>query len=132
MQKIIKKMTLYAAVSAFAIAAVWLIASSGKNSPSGTTYSAGFLAAAETDFDFKKIAMKDGNVAHEFEIKNNGSDPVIIEKVSTSCMCTTAYITDSSGEKYGGFGMPGHGGAIQRTNIEVKPGEAIMLEAVFD
>ena len=94
-------------------------------------YSASVLDALEKTFDFNTISMKDGNVSHQFEIRNDGVEPVVIEKVYTSCMCTTAYITDSSGKRYGEFGMPGHTGS-SGTKIEVAPGEAANVEAIFD
>ena len=93
-------------------------------------YSASAIAVSHTTFDFGTISMKDGNVSHEFELKNEGTEPLTIEKVSTSCMCTTAFLIDSSGKKYGGFGMPGHGTA--RADVEIGPGETLILEAVFD
>ena len=46
-------------------------------------------------------------------------------------MCTTAYITDSNGNVYGKFGMPGHGDPAL-TNIEIKPGESAIVKATFD
>ena len=57
----------------------------------------------EENFDFGVIAMKDGNISHKFELKNEGQEPLKIEKVFTSCMCTTAYVTDGSGGKRGPF-----------------------------
>ncbi|KKK95197.1 hypothetical protein LCGC14_2675250, partial [marine sediment metagenome] len=77
-----------------------------------------------------KKALKDGNVSYKFEVKNEGEESVIIEKVYTSCMCTTAYIINNSGKKYGAFGMPGH--APSKTNIEIGPGESAVVEAIFD
>lgn len=91
----------------------------------------GILTVEEARFDFGIISMKNGDVSHVFEIKNDGAEPVIIEKIYTSCMCTIAYITDSSGKRYGGFGMPGHG-LFSGTNIAVRPGESATVEAIFD
>lgn len=96
-----------------------------------TIYSASVLSAVENTFDFNAISMKDGKVSHRFEIKNDGGEPVLIEKVYTSCMCTTASIVDVSGKKYGAFGMPGHN-PLPKANIEVKPGETIFADVVFD
>ena len=102
---------------------------------SGTTnfsiYSASALVAYEDHFDFGTIQMNDGLVRHEFEVKNEGTESVTIGKVYTSCMCTGAYIEDSTGKKYGKFGMPGHGVSSQ-TEISVAPGETVMVEAIFD
>ncbi|MBI2047967.1 MAG: DUF1573 domain-containing protein [Parcubacteria group bacterium] len=93
--------------------------------------SASVLNSQETYFDFGTISMSDGIMSHIFEVHNEGKEPVIIKKIYTSCMCTTALITNYAGKQYGEFGMPGHGGPPQ-TNIEVKPGESISVEAKFD
>ncbi len=93
--------------------------------------SASVLNSQETYFDFGTISMSDGIVSHIFEVHNEGKEPVIIKKIYTSCMCTTALITNDAGKQYGKFGMPGHGGPSQ-ANIEVKPGESISVEAKFD
>lgn len=94
-------------------------------------YSASVLTVLESDYNFGTINMKNGNVSHRFALKNEGSEVIRIEKVSTSCMCTTAYIYDESGAKRGPFGMPGHG-LSPSTNIEVGAGGTVGLEAVFD
>ena len=98
---------------------------------SASSYSASALTVVEENFDFGVIAMKDGNVSHKFELKNEGQEPLKIEKVFTSCMCTTAYVIDGSGGKRGIFGMQGHG-LSPTTSIEVKAGETITLEAIFN
>ena len=116
----------------FLIGIVSLIATqeSGGGSKS-TAYSAGALTAPERIFDFSTISMKNGTVSHRFEVQNDGEEPVVIEKVYTSCMCTVASVIDSDGKTYGEFGMPGHSGP-SRTRIEVAPGKKAIVEAVFD
>lgn len=103
----------------------------GDSQTNASPYSVSVLAAMEENFDFGTVIMKDGNVSHKFELKNEGQEPLKIEKVYTSCMCTTAYVADGSGNKRGPFGMQGHG-LSPTTNIEVKAGETITLEAIFD
>ncbi len=116
---------------AFFLAALIALASNiGSDAREPITYSASALTAEEIRFDFGAISMANGNVSHNFTLKNEGPESVIIEKVYTSCMCTTALITDSSGGKYGEFGMPGH--ANSKTNVEVLPGETVTVEAIFD
>ncbi|MEK7590147.1 MAG: DUF1573 domain-containing protein [Patescibacteria group bacterium] len=97
-----------------------------------TNGSAGFLAAIESNFDFGTISMRNGKVSYKFEIKNDGTEPLTINKIYTSCMCTTVTMTDSTGKNYGIFGMPGHGGAASRTNVKLDAGKSLMAEAVFD
>ena len=103
-----------------------------QNEPSveGTSVSAGTLEVKESTYDFGTISMKAGEVSHIFKIKNVGSDPVVIAKIYTSCMCTTALL--KSGEKeFGPFGMPGHG-SIPRIDQTINPGEEASVEVVFD
>jgi hypothetical protein len=84
------------------------------------------------DFDFGDIKLRGGDVSHKFQVKNEGVDPVVIERVYTSCMCTTAYITDISGERYGKFGMQGHRGLALDTSIKIDPGETAEVEVIYD
>lgn len=95
-------------------------------------YSAGILTALEDDFNFGTIRMKDGDVSHKFLLKNNSDEVIRIESVSTSCMCTKAYLYGKAGIKKGPFGMPGHSGQASSANLELDAGETVELEAVFD
>ena len=131
MKKRTKKLIFYVVGLAFAATTIAFVATSGESNPESIVYSASALSAIESDFDFGTISMKDGDVSYGFEVKNNGSESVTIKKVYTSCMCTAAYITDGSGEKYGKFGMPGHG-VIPNTGIKIGPGELALVEAIFD
>jgi urease beta subunit len=133
MRKQTKNTISWVSALALLIGLVVLIAATGNNNDktSPSSYSASSLAALENNFDFDTISMKSGKVSHKFEVRNNGVEPVKIEKVYTSCMCTSALIFDATGRKRGTFGMPGHG-LPSRTNIEVAPGESITVEAVFD
>lgn len=112
---------------------VMALASGGKtvNNSSPLAYSAGALSTLERDYDFGTIRMADGNVAHSFEVKNESNEPVMINKVYTSCMCTVAYVIEEDGKRHGEYGMQGHG-PIEEANIEILPGESVALEAVFD
>lgn len=94
-------------------------------------YSAGTLSVLEGDYDFGTIRMADGKVTHNFEVKNESNEPVMISKVYTSCMCTIAYVVEESGEKHGEYGMQGHG-PLNAVNVEILPGKSVILEAIFD
>lgn len=94
--------------------------------------SASTLSVVENDFDFGSIMMQDGEVSHNFEVKNEGTEPVQIGRVYTSCACTTAYIIDSSGQEVGKFGMLGHKGLRTSADVEIAPGESVMVKAVYD
>lgn len=104
----------------------------GGGNVSDKAYSAGALVADEKSYDFGKISMAAGKVSRKFILRNDGTDPVKIINVATSCMCTKANVTDGAGKVYGPFGMPGHADAGNKTSIEVLPGKEIELEAVFD
>ncbi len=88
------------------------------------------LRAQENYYDFGSVSMKNGKVPHVFKIKNEGNLPVVISKLYTSCMCTSASLSTSEGE-IGPFGMQGHG-FIPTIDRVVKPGEEFSVRAVFD
>jgi len=90
----------------------------------------GVINAEENTFDFDSISMANGDVSHKFEIKNLSENPVNIEKIYTSCMCTDAklFLGDKS---FGPYGMPGHG-MIPKINQIVGPNEEAVLEVIFD
>lgn len=88
------------------------------------------LSADETAYDFGTISMAAGNASHTFTISNLSALPVAIEKIYTSCMCTTALL-DVGGEKFGPYGMPGHG-FIPKINKTIDSGTEAEIEVVFD
>ncbi len=90
----------------------------------------GSLTASEASYDFGVISMKNGKVNYSFKISNLTNDDVILEKVTTSCMCTVAYIVNGENKK-GPFGMPGHG-PVPKANEVIKAGESRDIEVVFD
>lgn len=87
---------------------------------------------SENNFDFGEILMTGGLVTHNFTVKNTGGAPVKITSAKTSCMCTTANIIKQDGTDAGPFGMGGAHGANPRIDMEVLPGEEIMVEAIYD
>lgn len=88
------------------------------------------LSADEAVYDFGTISMAAGNVSRTFRIRNLSALPIAIEKIYTSCMCTTA-VLDVGGEKFGPYGMPGHG-FIPKINKTLDPGAEATVEVVFD
>src|SRR3989344_5842908 len=68
------------------------------------------LVAGEDKNDFGNNSMADGNAEKIFSITNPTNEDIVVKRIVTSCMCTTAYLNTAQGEK-GPFGMPGHGGA---------------------
>jgi hypothetical protein len=98
---------------------------SAANVPSG-----GSLTAEETSHDFGSISMANGTVSRRFVVKNSSEGSVELEKLYTSCMCTTAELKTKDGTK-GPFGMPGHA-SIPRLKETVLPGEEVEVNIIFD
>lgn len=90
----------------------------------------GMLVVTETAYDFGTISMKAGNVSRTFTIKNTSTAGVTIEKMYTSCMCTTALLR-TGGKSFGPYGMPGHG-SMPRIGRTLNAGEEAEVEVVFD
>jgi len=90
------------------------------------------LTALETSYDFGEISMARALVEKTFELRNNTNQDITLEKVTTSCMCTSAYLEMSNGEEKGPFGMIGHGGTVPKANEIIKAGETRNLRVVFD
>lgn len=111
---------------------VWIARpdSQTRNIASLSPNSSGILKAEETNFDFGAISMAAGKVKHAFKIKNTGSESIVIGKMYTSCMCTTASLI-MNGKKFGPYGMPGHG-FIPKINESIAPGNEATVEIVFD
>lgn len=109
---------------------VWLGRPAKDQTASPVLDSNGILEAEETDFDFGSISMAAGNVRHAFKVKNNSPDQVVIGKMYTSCMCTTAFL-GMGDKKFGPYGMPGHG-FIPKINETLSPGGEAIVEVVFD
>jgi len=89
------------------------------------------LTISETFYDFGVISMKNGNVNKIFKVSNLSKEDINLESVTTSCMCTVAYIAGQDGNKKGPFGMPGHG-SVPKVNELIKAGEIRNIEVVYD
>ena len=66
------------------------------------------LSAPETLYDFGEVQMKDGKVSHRFKVVNPTDKDLTADYLSTSCMCTTAYIVDDKSQSTA-YGMEGMG-----------------------
>ena len=92
--------------------------------------SAGALSALETNYKFGTVSMAAGKVTHRYWIRNTGTEPILIRKMYTSCMCTTAALV-KGGRKFDAYGMPGHT-PIPTMNEPMAPNEDAMVEVIFD
>jgi len=90
------------------------------------------LTTPETFYDFGTISMKNGNVNKIFKVSNNSTEDIKVPSITTSCMCTTAFILNENGERSRPFGMPGHGGAVPKANAIVEAGRTLDIEVVYD
>ncbi|MBI2409626.1 DUF1573 domain-containing protein [Candidatus Kaiserbacteria bacterium] len=90
------------------------------------------LVAAEKSYDFGTISMKNGNVTKDFVITNPTQADLKVASVSTSCMCTNAYIVKPDGSLKGPFGMAGHGGFVPPANEVIEAGGSRTIRVVYD
>lgn len=111
----------------------------GGSHPAVLGAETGRLSAEETLFDFGTISMKNGNVNKKFKVTNSGASDVNLTNISTSCMCTAAYLLRQDGSKIGPFGMPGHGGNTSmpghgdgRAGEIIATGESRDIEVIYD
>lgn len=81
----------------------------------------------ETSYKWRQVGINDGNVEKIFEIKNSGTETLVLSDVITSCMCTTAQLI-LSGEESPVFGMH----SKSNYEMEVPAGETAELKVVFD
>ncbi len=101
-----------------------------KIPPPLASVSATLTALEANNYDFGTISMAAGKVKHEFKIKNTGTAAVNIEKMYTSCMCTTAVLRHGD-KQFGPYGMPGHG-MIPRIDQMIDPQKEATIEVIFD
>ncbi len=90
------------------------------------------LAVSETFYDFGTVSMKNGNVTKDFTLTNPTDTDIMVSRIETSCMCTSAYIVEPDGTNKGPFGMPGHGGAVPPANETIPAGESRIIRVVYD
>lgn len=88
------------------------------------------LEAQEKLYDFGMISMSKGNVEKIFKISNPTDKDIFVKTVTTSCMCTSAYIVKDGSEK-GPFKMPGMG-YVPPANETIKAGDSIDIKVVYD
>lgn len=109
-------------------------ASSARAATTATTVAASgpveALTAPAPNFDFGSVSMAAGNVTHRYWFRNDSDAPVLLKRIYTSCMCTTATLVKSA-RVVGSYGMPGHG-PMPDVNESFAPGEAAYVDVVFD
>ncbi len=91
------------------------------------------IIALNSDFyDFEDVSQKKGKVYTYFEIKNEGKNNLIIDRIETSCGCTFASII-FKGKESPLFTMPGHGGSNPvGWEVSIPSGEMAQLKVLYD
>lgn len=84
----------------------------------------------EQNFDFKEIPINNGQVIHEFQIKNIGDRDLEIANITTSCACSEAFLNNSQGEGPK-FSMKGHTPSSDWIG-KLSPSEEAQIVAIFD
>lgn len=82
--------------------------------------------------DLGEVSQAKGGTNASFEIINTGKTDLMINKLDTSCGCTSAAIV-SKGEEGPRFAMPGHGTQNPTGwKIVITPGESAQLKVYYD
>lgn len=91
------------------------------------------IAISPDFYDFADVSQKQGVVSALFEIKNEGKSDLVVDRLETSCGCTSASIVyqDKEGPK---FSMPGHGSDEETKDwqLSIPPGEKAQLKVYYD
>ena len=69
--------------------------------------------------------------SHTFTFSNSGNADLTIERIWTSCGCTTAKLV-LNGVESPEFGMPGHGGYSGPWEAKMRPGDSATLVTYYD
>ncbi|MEK7512797.1 MAG: DUF1573 domain-containing protein [Patescibacteria group bacterium] len=129
-----KRIIISSGIAFILVGAIFMVARSGESNtaPAGavSTGVAQALAIVGNPYDIGSGSMARGNVSYDFQVMNNGVEPVTIRKMYTSCMCTTARLTTREGT-IGPVGMPGHG-FVPSINRTIAPGETATVAVTFD
>lgn len=88
------------------------------------------LQASEKIYDFGTISMSKGNVEKIFKVTNPTDKDIFVKTVTTSCMCTSAYIEKGGSEK-GPFKMPSMG-YVPPADETIKAGGSMDIKVVYD
>jgi len=87
---------------------------------------------SETKIDMGEVSQSEGIVSTIFSLENTGESDLIIDKISTSCGCTSAAIV-YQGNEGPQFTMPGHGKDNPKNwSISISPGDSAELKVYFD
>lgn len=102
-----------------------LLANAPKDAPK--------IIASEVKKDLGTVSLKKGTVTTEFAIKNEGKSDLIIDKLSSSCGCTSASL-EYQGTEGPRFYMAGHGHDAPDTNWKavIAAGDEARVKVYYD
>lgn len=90
------------------------------------------LNLSQASYDFGTISQADGVVFSYFTFKNEGKSNLIINKLTTSCGCTSAAVV-YQGQEGPSFTMPGHGKKNpQNWSVAIAPGDSAQIKVYYD
>ncbi|OGZ24579.1 MAG: hypothetical protein A2896_00495 [Candidatus Nealsonbacteria bacterium RIFCSPLOWO2_01_FULL_43_32] len=105
-------------------AKAWLAASAPQERP--------IIGLSSSFYDFGDVSEAKGVIATLFELKNEGKKDLIINKLDSSCGCTSASII-SKGEEGPRYAMAGHGiESPLAWEVAIAPGESAQLKVYYD
>lgn len=90
------------------------------------------LEIVETEQDLGEVSQAQGKVSTDFEVSNQGQSDLIINKLSSSCGCTSATVV-YKGEEGPEFTMAGHGKENPTDwQVAISPGDIATLRVYYD
>ena len=89
------------------------------------------IVITPTSYNFGDVSVAKGEVSASMDITNEGTKDLIINRIETSCGCTSASII-VDGEEGPRFTMPGHGGQPQGWSASIPPGGKAQLKVYYD
>ncbi len=103
---------------------VYFLSGENEESHSGTPK----IEIIEPEYNAGTVSMADGLVKHTYEIANTGVGDLKIDRIWTSCMCTTARLRvgENTSSEFGMHSNPAF------WSQKIAPGESGYLEVAFD
>ena len=90
------------------------------------------IEIGETDRDLGEVSQAKGEVSSDFEFRNTGKSDLLINKLSSSCGCTSAAII-YKGKVGPTFTMEGNGQENPSDwEVSIKPGDSATLRVYYD
>lgn len=84
-----------------------------------------------SSYDFGMVSQAEGVISATIGITNKGNEPLIINKIDTSCGCTSAAVI-YKGVEGPRFSMAMHGTNPKDWRQVIQPGEAAELKVYYD